>query len=189
MLDAITLSKTEVPPPSWSLPCRLLHPSTRPGSHRIPSAPNLSTFGTTDTFSVLGVPRAIRHHRPARLWALRTSESPTNNAGLLPASLAFVCWHLSVCLLRWGLGASCSGAGRVRAGAPMTGVGSRPEHGVHLISPSAARLQCPHFLLHQHRGRLHPLPGRGLPETSLPGDPGVHPGATPLSAGEPAAGE
>lgn len=26
MLDAITLSKTEVPPPSWSLPCRLLPP-------------------------------------------------------------------------------------------------------------------------------------------------------------------
>lgn len=58
-----------------------------------------------------------------------------------------------------------------------------------LISPSAAGLQCPHFLLHQHRGCLHPLSGRGLPETGLPGDPGVYPGTAPLTAGEPAAGE
>lgn len=56
-------------------------------------------------------------------------------------------------------------------------------------SPSAAGLQCPHLLLHQHRGCLHPLPGRGLPETGVPGDPGVYPGTAPLTAGEPAAGK
>lgn len=80
------------------------------------------------------------------------------------------------------------GARRIRVGAPVTGALSGLELRV-LVSPSAACLQCPHFLLHQHRGCLHTLPGGGLPETGLPGDPGVHPGEAPLTAGEPAAGE
>lgn len=58
-----------------------------------------------------------------------------------------------------------------------------------LSSSSAACLQRPHLLLHQHRGCVHSLPSRGLPETGLPGDPGVHPSSAPLTAGEPATGE
>lgn len=51
------------------------------------------------------------------------------------------------------------------------------------------RVQRADLLLHQHRGRVHPLPRRGLPEAGLPGDQGVHPGSPPLAEGEPAAGE
>lgn len=58
------------------------------------------------------------------------------------------------------------------------------------LSPlsSTDRVQRADLLLHQHRGRVHPLPRRGLPEAGLPGDQGVHPGSPPLAEGEPAAG-
>lgn len=42
--------------------------------------------------------------------------------------------------------------------------------------------------VHQHDRDLHPLPGRGLPATGLPGDQGLHPGQAAPAAGEPAAG-
>lgn len=121
-------------------------------------------------------------NRPSKLWSLKTLEGLISYAQLLPVALG-ICLLAAGCVFpKMGAGgwAPCFGTEGVRVGAPVTGV---------LISPSAAGLQCPHFLLHQHCGCLYPLSGRGLPETGLPGDPGVYPGTAPLTAGEPAAGE
>lgn len=90
-------------------------------------------------------------------------------------------------MLRSGLGALYFGVRRTRV---MQG--SMPAVFLSVMclsSPSAACLQCPHLLLHQHRGGVHSLPSRGLPETGLPGDPGMYPGSAPLTAGEPATGK
>lgn len=54
--------------------------------------------------------------------------------------------------------------------------------------PSTDRVQRSDLLLLQHRGSVHPLPSRGLPEAGLPGDQGMHPGSPPLPEREPAAG-
>lgn len=54
---------------------------------------------------------------------------------------------------------------------------------------STDRVECADLLLHQHRGSVHSLPRRGLPEAGLPGNQGMHPGSPPLAERKPAAGE
>jgi len=62
--------------------------------------------------------------------------------------------------------------------------------GPFFLPPSSTdSVQHPDLLLYQHRGSVHSLPRRGLPEAGLPGDQGMHSGAPPLSEGKPAAGE
>lgn len=56
------------------------------------------------------------------------------------------------------------------------------------LSPTD-RVERADLLLHQHRGSVHSLPRRGLPEAGLPGDQGMHPGSPPLAERKPAAGE
>lgn len=58
-----------------------------------------------------------------------------------------------------------------------------------LSLPSTDSVQRADLLLYQHRGSVHPLPRRGLPEAGLPGDQGVHPGSPALPEGKSAAGE
>lgn len=58
------------------------------------------------------------------------------------------------------------------------------------LPPSSTdSVQRADLFLHQHRGRVHPLPCWGFPEASLSGDQGMHPGSPPLPEGKSAAGE